>query len=151
MIRNDWTIRKNQFHARETCRSNFWEKLSDRTEATGMAHGYYDSVVFGAFSTCGVSVLPWIWVGRWPHQDSTGRISAPSSTSCSLPGCSHLPCPLCASQFPVSCVIKSYPWSRIIAENMVKYFHVTNPCVFFPQDSMLSWLENSAQVNTPNP
>lgn len=42
------------------------------------------------------------------------------------------PCPLCASQFPVSCAVKSYPWNRIIVENMVKYFHLTNPCVFSP-------------------
>lgn len=91
----------------------------------------------------GVSELLWIWVGRWPHQDSMGKISAPSSTPCSLPGWSHLTCLLCASQFPMSCAIKAYPWNRIIVKNMVKYFHLTNHCVFPP------WYTNPGSKTWP--
>ena len=107
---------------------------------------YMDTMILwclGEFSMWGVSELLWIWVGRWPHQDCMGRISASSSTPCSLPGWSHLTCLPCASQFPMSCAIKSYPWSRIIVKNMVRYFHLTNHCVFSP------WYTNPGSKTWP--
>lgn len=143
VIRSEWTIRKQQFHPRETCRSKFsWEKLSGQTEAAGMAHGYHGSMVCGELCV-GISELPWIWVGRWPRLHSRGKISAPSSSCCSPPGWSQLTCLLCASRFPVSCAMKSYPWSRIIVKKMVKYFHLTNHCVFYP------WYTNPGSKTWP--
>ena len=136
VIRSEWIIRKQQFHARETCRSKFWEKLSGPTEAAGMAHGCHGSMVFGELCV-GISELPWIWVGRWPRQHFTGKISAPSSSPCSPPGWSQLACLLCASRFPVSYAMNSYSWSSILAENMVKYFHLTHLCAFSPWYAIL--------------
>lgn len=105
------------------------EKTVRLDRSNGMAHGYYDTVGSGS-SQCGVSGVAFDLGGRWPHQDSTGKISAPHLHPAHCQAAVISPCPLCASQFPVSCAVKSYPWNRIIVEN-IQVFSFNKSLVFF--------------------